>query len=91
MASITSGKLVDAVLRVERMSFQDRQQLAEEILAAQPNLFAVAGQVAQAPSSSGQRGRQLPNQGVFCRQQASLNGPGTLGRGAGGRPIRTDR
>ena len=39
MASISSRNLVDAVLRVERMSFQDRERLAEEIHARQPNLF----------------------------------------------------
>lgn len=31
--------MVDAVLRVERMSFKDRERLAEEIHARQPNLF----------------------------------------------------
>ncbi|WP_232834294.1 hypothetical protein [Rhodoferax ferrireducens] len=30
---------MDAVLRVERMSFKDRERLAEEIHARQPNLF----------------------------------------------------
>ena len=39
MASISSRNLVDAVLRVERMSFQDRERLADEIHARQPNLF----------------------------------------------------
>ena len=39
MASISSRNLVDAVLRVERMTFQDRERLAEEIHEAQPNLF----------------------------------------------------
>ena len=39
MASISSRNLVDAVLRVERMTFQDRERLAKEIHAAQPNLF----------------------------------------------------
>ena len=39
MASISSRDLVDAVLRVERMTFQDRERLAEEIHEAQPNLF----------------------------------------------------
>ena len=39
MASISSRNLVDAVLRVERMSFQDRERLAEEVHARQPNLF----------------------------------------------------
>ena len=39
MASISSRNLVDAVLRVERMSFQDRERLAEEIHDRQPNLF----------------------------------------------------
>ena len=39
MASISSRNLVDAVLRVERMSFQDRERLAEEVHDRQPNLF----------------------------------------------------
>ena len=39
MTSISSRNLVDAVLRVERMAFQDRERLAEEIHARQPNLF----------------------------------------------------
>ena len=39
MASISSGNLVDAVLRVERMTFQERDRLADEIHAGQPNLF----------------------------------------------------
>jgi hypothetical protein len=39
MSSITSRLLVDAVLRVERMSFKEREQLADEIHARQPNLF----------------------------------------------------
>ena len=39
MASISSRNLVDAVLRVDRMTFQDRERLAEEIHARQPNLF----------------------------------------------------
>ena len=39
MASISSRNLVDAVLRVERMSFQKREALANEIHARQPNLF----------------------------------------------------
>ena len=39
MASISSRNLVDAVLRVERMTFQDRERLAEEVHARQPNLF----------------------------------------------------
>ena len=39
MASISSRNLVDAVLRVERMSFQERERLAEEVHAEQPNLF----------------------------------------------------
>jgi hypothetical protein len=39
MASISSPQLVDAVLRVKRMSFADRQRLAEDIHAVQPNLF----------------------------------------------------
>lgn len=39
MTSISSRNLVDAVLRVERMSFEDRVQLADEVHAGQPNLF----------------------------------------------------
>ena len=39
MPSISSRFLVDAVLRVERMSFKEREQLADEIHAEQPNLL----------------------------------------------------
>jgi hypothetical protein len=39
MASISSRNLVGAVLRVERMTFQDRERLAEEVHARQPNLL----------------------------------------------------
>ena len=39
MASISSRNLVDAVLRVEQMRFQERERLADEIHARQPNLF----------------------------------------------------
>jgi hypothetical protein len=39
MTSISSRILVDAVLRLDRMTFQDRERLAEEIHARQPNLF----------------------------------------------------
>jgi hypothetical protein len=39
MASISSRNLVDAVLRVKRMTFQERERLAEEVHALQPNLF----------------------------------------------------
>ena len=39
MASISSRHLVDAVLRVERMSIQERERLAEEVHAEQPKLF----------------------------------------------------
>ena len=39
MASISSRNLVDAVLRVERLSFQERERLADEIHARQPNLL----------------------------------------------------
>lgn len=39
MASISSRNLVDAVLRVEAMTFQDRERLADEVHAGQPNLF----------------------------------------------------
>ena len=39
MPSISSRNLVDAVLRVERMSFAERERLAEEIHGRQPNLF----------------------------------------------------
>ena len=36
MASISSRNPVDAVVRVERMSVQDRKQLAEEVHDRQP-------------------------------------------------------
>lgn len=39
MASISSRNLVDAVLRVERMSSAERERVAEEVHARQPNLF----------------------------------------------------
>ena len=39
MASISSRNLVDAVLRFERMSFAERERLAYEVHARQPNLF----------------------------------------------------
>lgn len=39
MPTISSRLLVDAVLRVERMSFKDRERLADEIHARQPNLL----------------------------------------------------
>ena len=39
-ASISSGNLVNAVLRVERMSLTERQRLVDEVCARQPNLFA---------------------------------------------------
>jgi hypothetical protein len=39
MAAISSQLLVDAVLCVERMSFNERERLADEIHAQQPNLF----------------------------------------------------
>ena len=39
MASISNRNLVDAVLRVERMSFTEHERLADEIHARQPNLF----------------------------------------------------
>jgi len=39
MTAITSRLLVDAVLRVERMTFKQREHLADEIHARQPNLF----------------------------------------------------
>jgi len=39
MTSISSRLLVEAVLRVERMTFKERERLAEEIHARQPNLF----------------------------------------------------
>ena len=38
-ASISSRNLVDAVLRVERMSFTERERLVDEVHARQPNLF----------------------------------------------------
>ena len=39
MASVSSRNLVDAVLRIESMSFEDLEWLAEEVNARQPNLF----------------------------------------------------
>jgi len=39
MPSISSRNLVDAVLRVEKMSFEERERLADEVHARQPNLF----------------------------------------------------
>ena len=39
MASISNRNLVDAVLRVERMSSKERERLANEVHARQPNLF----------------------------------------------------
>ncbi|WP_244504063.1 hypothetical protein [Variovorax sp. CF079] len=39
MTSISSRLLVDAVLSVERMTFKEREQLADEVHARQPNLF----------------------------------------------------
>jgi hypothetical protein len=39
MASISGRNLGDAVLRVERTSFHDRERLAEEVHDRQPNLF----------------------------------------------------
>ena len=39
MASISSRNLARAVLRVEAMSFQERDRLADEVHARQPNLF----------------------------------------------------
>jgi hypothetical protein len=39
MTTISGQVLVDAVLCVERMSFNERERLADEIRAAQPNLF----------------------------------------------------
>jgi len=40
MASISIRQLVDAVLWVESMSFEQREQLADEVYSLQPNLFA---------------------------------------------------
>jgi len=40
MASISFRNLVDAVLRVERMRVEERERLADEVYARQPNLFA---------------------------------------------------
>ena len=39
VASISSRNLVDAALRVERMSFTQRERLADEVHTQQPNLF----------------------------------------------------
>ena len=39
MASISSRNLARAVLRVEAMSFQERERLADEVHARQPSLF----------------------------------------------------
>ena len=38
-ASISSRNLVDAVQRIERMKFAERERLAEEVHTSQPNLF----------------------------------------------------
>ena len=40
MATITHRHLADAVLRVEDMSFEERDRLADEVYSRQPNLFA---------------------------------------------------
>ena len=40
MATITHRHLADAVLRVEGMSFEERDRLADEVYSRQPNLFA---------------------------------------------------
>jgi hypothetical protein len=40
MSAISSQSLVSAVLRVERMTFNERERLADEVYARQPNLFA---------------------------------------------------
>ena len=40
MAPITHRHLADAVLRVEGMSFEERDRLADEVYSRQPNLFA---------------------------------------------------
>jgi len=40
MSAISSRLLVAAVVRVERMSFSERERLAEEVYARQPNLLA---------------------------------------------------
>ena len=39
MPSISSRNLVDAVLRVEQMTFKDRERLADQVHAGQPNLY----------------------------------------------------
>lgn len=39
MPSVSSALLADAARRVQRMSFSERERLAEEIHARQPNLF----------------------------------------------------
>ena len=39
VASISSRNLVDAVQRVERMTFRDRERLAEEVHDQQPDRF----------------------------------------------------
>ena len=39
MVSISSRNFVDAVLRVERVSFAQRRRLAEEVHSRQPSLF----------------------------------------------------
>ena len=39
MASISARNLVDAVLHVEAMSFEEHQRLGHEVHAAQPNLY----------------------------------------------------
>ena len=40
MTAISSQFLAAAVVRVERMSFSDRERLADEVYARQPNLLA---------------------------------------------------
>ena len=55
-ASISSRNLVDAVLRVERMSFTERERLADEVHARQPNPFYYALK-RDAPESDPNRGR----------------------------------
>jgi len=39
MTAISSQLLLNAVLHVERMSFDERERLADEIHVQQPNLF----------------------------------------------------
>ena len=47
MASICSRTLVNAALRVERMSLEERERLADEVHARQPNLVLLCACLAR--------------------------------------------